>query len=308
LNPAWSVIVFTTLAGAAQGLVVVLALATLCGLAMSPVFVGSALWLALAMLVLGLGASFLHLGRPARAWRAAAMWRTSWLSREVIVLPAFTAVVALWALCTARGSAAPWPLALAALLLAALLWWCTAMIYACLRFIQEWAHALTLVNYSLIGLASGAVLAAALACVLGDDAVLRVLLPSALLATAAAAGTRMLALRRNARLKPKSTLQSATGMRSAHLAQMSMGMTGGAFALREFFHGRSARALRHVKWLFLLCAFALPALLLLLALAGGPRALVLLAAALQAPGLLAERWFFFAQARHPQNLYYQAVS
>ena len=28
----------------------------------------------------------------------------------------------------------------------------------------------------------------------------------------------------------------------------------------------------------------------------------------RAPGLLAERWFFFAQARHPQNLYYQVVS
>jgi hypothetical protein len=29
---------------------------------------------------------------------------------------------------------------------------------------------------------------------------------------------------------------------------------------------------------------------------------------LQAPGLLAERWFFLAQANHPQNLYYQAVA
>jgi DMSO reductase anchor subunit len=25
-------------------------------------------------------------------------------------------------------------------------------------------------------------------------------------------------------------------------------------------------------------------------------------------GLLAERWIFFAQANHPQNLYYQTVS
>jgi DMSO reductase anchor subunit len=33
-----------------------------------------------------------------------------------------------------------------------------------------------------------------------------------------------------------------------------------------------------------------------------------LAFALQYLGLLAERWFFFAQARHPQNLYYQAIS
>ena len=34
----------------------------------------------------------------------------------------------------------------------------------------------------------------------------------------------------------------------------------------------------------------------------------LLATLVQAPGLLAERWLFFAQAKHPQNLYYQAVS
>src|SRR4029453_10882584 len=42
----------------------------------------------------GLVASFFHLGRPSRAWRAASQWRTSWLSREVIVLPAFMAAVA----------------------------------------------------------------------------------------------------------------------------------------------------------------------------------------------------------------------
>jgi DMSO reductase anchor subunit len=36
---------------------------------------------------------------------------------------------------------------------------------------------------------------------------------------------------------------------------------------------------------------------------------VLIAAfAVQYAGLLLERWFFFAQANHPQNLYYQVVS
>jgi DMSO reductase anchor subunit len=29
---------------------------------------------------------------------------------------------------------------------------------------------------------------------------------------------------------------------------------------------------------------------------------------LQFAGLLAERWYFFADARHPQNLYYQAIA
>jgi DMSO reductase anchor subunit len=25
-------------------------------------------------------------------------------------------------------------------------------------------------------------------------------------------------------------------------------------------------------------------------------------------GLLAERWYFFAEAKHPQNLYYQSIA
>jgi DMSO reductase anchor subunit len=33
-----------------------------------------------------------------------------------------------------------------------------------------------------------------------------------------------------------------------------------------------------------------------------------LAFVVQYAGLLAERWYFFAQANHPQNLYYQAIS
>jgi len=38
------------------------------------------------------------------------------------------------------------------------------------------------------------------------------------------------------------------------------------------------------------------------------RAFLVLAFPIQYAGLLAERWLFFAQARHPQNIYYQVVS
>ena len=95
-------------------------------------------------------------------------------------------------------------------------------------------------------------------------------------------------------------------MREASITQRSMGFGGGSFNTREFFHGRSAGTLRSVKWWFLLLAFALPLLLL----AAAPASLPWLAAAclIQYLGLVAERWFFFAQANHPQNLYYQTVS
>ena len=307
MNPAWSVVLFTTLAGAAQGLVVTLALAELAGLPMSTAFLADALALAVGLLVASLVASSFHLGRPARGWRAVLMWRTSWLSREVIVLPAFSGVCAWWWLALHQGWDLPW-LPAAALLLAAALWLCTAMIYACIRFIREWAQPLTLVNFTLIGMSSGLVLACALAALAGQQALLLAAAPIALALTVAAGATRIAALRRNARLRPTSTLQSATGIRTPKLKQQSMGMSAGAFNTREFFHGRTPALLGQVKSLFLLLGFVLPALLLAWGLAAESTWPWLLALGLQAPGLVAERWYFLAQANHPQNLYYQNVS
>jgi len=57
----------------------------------------------------------------------------------------------------------------------------------------------------------------------------------------------------------------------------------------------------------LLFAFVIPLLLLSL---GDPGALTMYVAAfvLQYLGLLAERWYFFIEAEHPQNVYYQMIS
>ena len=313
MKPAFSVISFTTVAGAGQGLVVALALALWSGVPVDPSSVTAALGLALGLLIVGLVASFFHLGHPERAWRAMAMWRTSWLSREVIVLPLFMAVVFTWGVLAFNGSsiAAQKLAALIALALAAALWLCTAQIYACLRFIAEWAHPLTWVNFTLMGLASGTVLACALASSAGASVWLAQTLPWALTLTFAAWATRTASLLRNATLKPRSTAQSATGIAAARLVQTSMGMSAGAFNTREFFHGATDAALRHIRWAVHGLAFALPAALLILA--RGPAsdhvgALLWLAVVVQTVGVLAERWLFFAQARHPQNLYYQTVS
>ena len=308
MHPAWSVILFTTVAGAAQGLVVLLAAAALLGTPPAIRLLSAALLCALAMLVVALCASFLHLGRPLRAWRAVAMWRTSWLSREVIVLPAFIGVVAAWWLSLQYSGRAPSALPLLAIALALLLWWCTAMIYACLRFIQEWAHSLTIANYTSVGMASGALLAAALAALCGEEGWARRLAPLAAALTSIAWVLRSAALRRNRALRPVSTLQSATGIAGAPLVQKSMGMSAGSFNTREFFHGCSLAALRHVRLALHGLCFAAPLALLAAVAAGGPTLLLPLALLLHVPGLLAERWLFFAQARHPQNLYYQQIS
>ncbi len=311
MNPAFSVVFFTTIAGAAQGLVVGLSLALLGKVHLQARFAPTVLAIATVMLVIGLGASFLHLGRPERAWRAAAMWRTSWLSREVLVLPAFIGLVLLWWLALAVQMPDVWTVVvfpLAALLVASALWYCTAMIYACLRFIEEWAHPMTIVNFVLIGLSSGFMLAAALGAAEGEAAFVRAVGPAALLLTVAAWTTRMLALRRNAGIRHKSTLQSATGIHSPNLLQKSMGMSAGSFNTREFFHRASLLALKRVRLVLVLFGFVGPALLAAVALATGSAWVWCLAVIAQAPGLVADRWFFFAQAKHPQNLYYQVIS
>ena len=309
MHPAFSILFFTTLAGAAQGLLVALALAQMAGVATEGNLVLRAVGLGVALLLAGLAASFLHLGHKMRAWRAVLMWRTSWMSREVIVMPAYIALAALWWLLLYTGSdgalarALPWAIVAGALLL----WYCTAMIYACLRFIQEWAHWSTVANFILIGLASGSALACALAASAGEGALLAALAPWTALATLLAALARWHSLRRNAALRPVSTLQSATGIPARKLVQKSMGMSAGAFNTREFFHGASQLALRNVRWAFVLGLFVLPLALQLCALTGAATWPWAWAALLQAPSLIAERWVFFAQAKHPQNLYYQVV-
>jgi DMSO reductase anchor subunit len=325
MHPAFSVIFLTTLIGAGQGLFLAMFTAqSYAAFNLLPQPDGHAFYaqgslLVLVLLALGLIASFFHLGHPERAWRAAAKWRTSWLSREVIVLPAFMGVVFLYG--TAHWldfrptlmilpSGQPVDptaiLGVAGTLLAFALFVCTAMIYACLKFLQEWHSPLTVVNYILLGGASGFTLAAAFATVTAPQLVSFFAGWAAIITVLALIG-RVASLYRNARLKPKSTLQTAIGVKHPQIAQKAQGFMGGSFNTREFFHGKAPQVLRSIKWLFLVATFLVP-LVLLLAGMNGAAGILALAFVVQYLGLLAERWFFFAQANHPQNLYYRSIA
>jgi DMSO reductase anchor subunit len=311
VRPAWSVILLTTLIGAGQGLFLALFAADAYDAArgqasLAPVFVAASVAGSLALVGAGLLASFFHLGRPERAWRSAAMWRTSWLSREVIALPLFMALVAAYGamhwLGRLQGALVAGGLAAIACIV---LFVCTAMIYACLKFLQEWHTPLTLTNFILLGGASGFTAAAALAAWL-HPVLAHAYVAAALIVGALGYVTRLASLARNARLRPKSTLATAIGIKHPKIVQIAQGAMGGSFNTREFFHGRPREVVRAVRWTFLALMFPLPALLLVLA----PGVFWSLCAAflIQYAGLLAERWYFFAEAKHPQNLYYQAIS
>jgi DMSO reductase anchor subunit len=181
------------------------------------------------------------------------------------------------------------------------------MIYACLPFLREWASPLTIANFILLGTASGFTLAAAFAA-MAAPGLTRFLTGWALTLTLLGGAARVASLVRNARLRPKSTLQTAIGVKHPRIVQKSMGFMGGSFNTREFFHGCSRTALRSVKGVFLVMAFVIPALLLVAVRGGAPSWWLPVGFVVQFLGLIAERWYFFAEANHPQNLYYQAIA
>ncbi|MCW2306267.1 dimethyl sulfoxide reductase anchor subunit family protein [Rhodobium gokarnense] len=325
MHPAFSVIFLTVLAGLGQGLFLAMTTAEiydffeLLPVDPAPVLyiVGSAL--AFLLLIGGLIASFFHLGRPERAWRAAAMWRTSWLSREVIIMPAVIGLVFIYGaihyldwnpVFLIREGAPPVRLSLLVGVVGTVfsfgLFVCTAMIYACLKFLQEWHSPLTVLNYILLGGASGFVLATALAAYF-DPALTYFYGGWAIVLTVIAFVTRGASLIRNARLRPKSTPQTAIGVHHDRIVQRSMGALGGTFNTREFFHGAGAKLMKLLRPIFLTAVFVVPVILTAAGIFFYSLPILVAAVAVQVLGLLVERWYFFAEANHPQNIYYRTL-
>ena len=311
MRPQFSIIFFTTLAGMAQGLLFFTALANLYTQATPSTFLTNiALPVAFVLLALGLVASFFHLGHPERAWRAAMMWRTSWLSREVIALPAVMVVTAAIYF-YARFSEVPQWLWLALLITTIALWVCTAKIYQCIRFIQEWSHPSTLTNFILLGMTSGWILLELLIAISGDASVQMIDAPLSVIAFLLlflSFNLKLWIWRRNRDLKPKSSLATATGIKGSNIRQTSMGLMGGSFNTREFFHHQTDQLIVNLRKVILLSAYIIPMILMAYAIATPNTSMLALALLLHYLGLLAERWMFFAEANHPQNLYYQRVS
>lgn len=329
MHPAFSVIFLTTLIGAGQGMFMALVTGQVYSMANllepqdSVSFYAMGSLMALVLLGGGLVAAVFHLGKPSyfitRAWRGMSQWRTSWLSRELIALPVFMFFVFLYGLVHYMGWTgtlidikgqipvdASLVIGTLGVIMSVVLFVSTAMIYASLKFLQEWHSPLTVANFIFFGLASGFTMAAAFSAWTGVELV--VFYGSwAVIFTIISAITRGFSMMRNKKIKHKTTMRSALGIRHTKITQRSMGFMGGSFNTREYFHGKSDGTLASVRLFFLLMVFAIPVALLAASNATGSYYLPLIAFVVQYLGLVAERWYFFAEAKHPQNLYYQTV-
>jgi DMSO reductase anchor subunit len=317
LKPALSIIFFTVGSGAGLGLLALIALADLFSPGtLSAQVVWRGALLGIVLLALGLASSVLHLANPRNAWRSFARFRTSWLSREALFALVLFPVAAIYTVLAATsfmgGRRAVF--AIATCLLAWSVLFSTAMIYASLKPIRQWRTVWTPVNYFLLGHWSGALLLAATASAYGA-------VPRTWFALAAALGIAALAAKiaywlsigeRAAATRSAPTLAHAIGvdqgvhgpgpMTVARARLLDVGHSHGTFLTNEFGFSLARRHAALLRGGAILLGFALPLGWLL---SNIPRwELGLGAAACGIIGLLAERWLFFADARHTVRLYH----
>ena len=306
MHPAPSIVVFTVLSGAGYGLLALLGLGALLGAMPAAPATGLAgLGLGLALATAGLVSSTFHLGHPERAWRALSQWRSSWLSREgVAALATFLPAAVLgWQWLRGGGPGALAGLLLAACAVATVL--CTAMIYASLKPIARWHSPWVPACYLGFAALTGA---AGLWLVLAATSAPGRLPPLlVLLAAILAWGLKL----RYWRVTDDGTLAdagTATGLGGAGRVRLvEPPHVGRNYILREMGFQVARRHAARLRRLALLLGGALPALAGLLGLLVDASALLpLLAFAAALVGTLAERWLFFAEARHTVMLYYGA--
>ncbi|WP_372618822.1 dimethyl sulfoxide reductase anchor subunit family protein [Falsiroseomonas sp.] len=308
MNPAPSIVFFTTASGAGYGLLFWLGVLRAFGLVPPAPALGIlALLIALALITAGLLSSLKHLGRPERAWRALSQWRSSWLSREGVAAIATYVPAGLFLLALVAES--PALATLTGLLAAAgavVTTWATGMIYASLRPVRQWHHPMVPWGYLLFGAFCGAALLAALAAFWGGGqppAVLAALLGGAAIALKRAYWDSIDAP------KPKEapSIESATGLgRIGATRPLDPPHTEQNWLLREMGF-RVARAHRMKLRAVTLAGFAMATVLALLALplpGAWPALLLVPAAAAALAAMLVERWLMFAEATHTVTLFY----
>ena len=295
MKPALSIVIFTVLSGGGLGLAAVL---TVFAESLSRQHFAVAAVLAVTLTGGGLCASVFHLANPKNAWRSLFRIRTSWLSREAACAILFFTLFMPWALLHFYEKPVPFLRAMVSVA-AILTVFCTAMIYQSLKPISAWHHPQTSLAYLTFAVQSGALIIATIA---AFDGVAQKPAVMAMCATVVAAVIKILYYWRIGKAQDI-RVGRAMGFSRAGAKLLETGHGEKTFLTREFiFHvpANQLRVLRGGAFLFYTIAPVAGA-----AFAAKGSALVSVVAVLFLfAGLLAERWLFFAEARHAVRAYH----
>lgn len=312
MHPAASVIGFTVASGAGYGMLAIVGLLAMTGMLPTDWRIGLVVMLiAVSLITGGLLSSTFHLGHPERAWRAFSQWRSSWLSREgiaaVVTYGPIALVGWLWLIDGETGSELFRAAGAALLVMCFVTVFSTAMIYRSLPPIPAWHNGFTVPAYLLLGGASGLTFVAAILAVFG--AVSMIVLSTALVAVLGAMIVKIIywnTLKGGGFKLP--SRESATGLTLAGAVRpLEDPHSSDNYLMKEMGFRVARKHAEKLRRIALIAGFVLPAVLIVVAMllpVTGAAALVL-ASVIMAPGIIAERWLFFAEARHAVTQYYR---
>jgi DMSO reductase anchor subunit len=316
MRPEYSLIVLTVLAGAGQGLFFFIVTGDMAGFARGsrvPAAVAlNGLSLAILFTLMGMAASFFHLSHKMRGIKAINKWRYSWLSREVILLPVFLGVVALYGLTRLNIGVHPMfvqYVGLFGVIVVFALYISTAMIYGHLKLVGEWGTTYTPVNFTLTGLITGGASSLAVYEVAGAPMGatlfnMRIFFALALAGLVA----KLLYHRRNSKPYSSTTLQTALGINHPRIQLMDTGAAYPHYNTLEYHYTGLASARAAIRRASMALIYLLPVILIawdyLGIFAGGAAGMAPISAAAAMAGAFLERWLFFVDGNHAQNLYY----
>ncbi len=321
MNPALSVIFFTTLSGAGYGLMLFWIGILTAGTSFSPSFpLSTWFWInpwfnamvaSLLLVTIGLSSSVLHLGKPLRAWRAFSQWRTSWLSREgIFSILVYAGIGLLFAAFVHDGiyTRIVGDIALALIATSSIATIVsTGMIYACLKPVPAWRHPLVVPVYLAFALATGGWIGAALFNTNDEPTAVRmtvfVLLGSVTLVLAA---IKLIYWRDIDRVAMPSR-EAATALEGiGKVTVFERPHTEANYLTREMGFVLARKHSRKLRLIAIALFAAIPMLVMLAAyLVPSASTFALWIAAVSALlGAIVERWLFFAEAKHMVMLYY----
>ena len=287
MHPAPSIILFSSLSGLGFGLLTMLGLG----------FPDVSGWVAFVFFALGfalaggglISATF-HLGHPERALKSFTQWRSSWLSREAWAAAGAMAVLGVYAILIVffdnRVPVLGWIGAALSLLTV----FTTSMIYTQLKTVPRWNHWSPPVLFMAFAIVGGMLLA-------GQVGVATPLL--------VALGVLQVVAwvdQEKKEAASDTTLATATGLGNiGSVRAFEAPHTGGNYLTHEMAFRVGRKHAQSLKIISLIFAVVLPFVLLILPFHHLFAAVAVLS---HLAGVAAQRWLFFAEAKHVVSLYY----
>lgn len=307
MKPALSVIFFTVLSGAGYGVWCLLGAALAAGVyPLAGMDVMVPLAFGFVLVTAGLLASTAHLGRPERAWRALSQWRSSWLSREgIAALATYLPMLALAGLIFTGHSGVGIRIAGALLSLGALVTLlCTANIYRSLKTIAAWRTRQVVPLFFVFALLSGGLWLWSWLAVVAGSAI-GTAFPLALLALAVVAAVVKTDYWRGIDRLPTLSAGHATGLETLGAVRAFEGpATEESYLTREMAFVLARKHATHLRRAAFGLFAVVPAAGIALNVASGVVWIAPLTALACIAGLFAERWLFFAEAKHAVAAYF----